>query len=277
MAIDGPQSASFGANIPAGVPLPAPGRRPAAPPGQSAKPPSPIHYPDSDGKPMSDNTKQARWMTVLFGNLSALYCEEIDVFVATDLLWYAREGEPELRMAPDVMVAFGRPKRDRGSYKQWEEAGIPPTLAFEVLSPGNSGSEMVDKYAFYEEYGVEEYYVYDPDRNRLHAFIRRGEVFLHERRVNGFVSPRLGIRFDFSEPEMAVYYPNGRRFLSFEGLEAERLREQLRAEEAERQASELKERFGRLATLARKARLQQASPEELQELERLEGEAASSS
>ena len=31
-----------------------------------------VVYPESDGKPMSDNTRQARWMVVLHGNLEAL-------------------------------------------------------------------------------------------------------------------------------------------------------------------------------------------------------------
>ena len=54
----------------------------------------PVRYPESDGRPMADNTKQARWIVVLFGNLSALFRAVADVFVAADLLWYPRQGEP---------------------------------------------------------------------------------------------------------------------------------------------------------------------------------------
>ena len=64
------------------------------------------------------------------------------MFVAGDLLWYPVEGKPSIRTAPDVMVVFGRPKGDRGSYKQWEEDGIAPQVVFEVLSPGNRAGEM---------------------------------------------------------------------------------------------------------------------------------------
>src|SRR5689334_11830235 len=125
-----------------------------------------VVYPDRDGRPMADNTKQARWMAMLFGNLCALFREAADVFVAMDLLWYATQGHPEVRTAPDVFVVFGRPKGDRGSYRQWEERGVPVTVVFEILSPGNTGPEMVEKFAFYEDHGVEEYYIYDPDNNR---------------------------------------------------------------------------------------------------------------
>ena len=101
-----------------------------------------------------------------------LFRDDPDVFVAGDLLWYPVLGSPKIRSAPDALVAFGRPKGYRGSYKQWEEAGIAPQVVFEVLSPGNTKAELNRKFAFYETYGVEEYYVYDPDHGRLEGWIR---------------------------------------------------------------------------------------------------------
>jgi Uma2 family endonuclease len=245
-----------------------------------------IVYPERDGKPMSDNTRQFRWIVTLAGNLAALFRDRPDVFVAGDLLWYPVEGHPEIRLAPDVLVVFGRPRGDRGSYQQWLEDNIPPQVVFKVLSPGNSGEEMIDKHAFCEEHGVEEYCIYNPDSNRLHVYLRRGEVLVRVRQVSGFVSPRLGIRFDLSGEEMVVYGPDGRRFLTFEELQAEREREQQqrqlaeqRAEEAVQQAQqaaqraeEAERRAARAIELGRKARLGQASGAELQELEHLERE-----
>jgi Uma2 family endonuclease len=230
---------------------------------------SPIEYPDSDGKPMSDNTKQFRWIQTLHGNIAALYHDREDIFVAGDLLWYAVESHPEIRTAPDVLVVIGRPKGDRGSYKQWEEGGVPITVAFEILSPSNTVPEMDDKLAFYEEHGVEEYYVYDPDHNRLMAFVRRGEVLRRVRPVHGCVSPRLSIRFDLSGPEMAVFYPDGRRFRTVEEMEAERAQAEQRAEKAEQRAEKAEQRANRLAELARRALRQQATADELQELQQL--------
>ena len=92
------------------------------------------------------------------------------MFVAGDLLWYPVAGDNKTRIAPDALVAFGRPKGDRGSYKQWEEGGMAPQVVFEVLSPGNTRQEMADKLAFYDRYGVEEYYLYDPDHGRLQGW-----------------------------------------------------------------------------------------------------------
>jgi Uma2 family endonuclease len=224
-----------------------------------AAPGAPIEYPESDGKPMADNSKQFVWIVVLYGNLAAQYRDDPDVFVGGNQNWFPREGEPGVVKAPDVYVVFGRPKGHRRSWKQWEEGDVPLTVVFEVLSPTNTHFEMVDKLQFYDEHGVAEYYVYDPEANGLLAYVR-GLAALRLVRFQGqFTSPRLGIRFDLSGPEMVVYHPDGRPFLTFEQLEAERAA-------AEQRAS-------RLAELGRKARRGQATAEEIAELERLEDEA----
>ncbi len=212
----------------------------------------PIVYPESDGKPMAENTKQLRWILMLVGNLAALFQDREDVFVAGDAFWYPVEGDPNVRLAPDVFVVFGRPKGDRGSYKQWEEGGVPMTVVFEILSPGNTVEEMREEYAFYEEHGVEEYYLYPRVRG-----------------LKDFVSPRLDIRFDFSGEEMVVYGPGGKPFCSFEELEAQRRDAEKRADSAEKRADSAEKRAARLAELSRKALQGQTTPEELQELHRL--------
>lgn len=45
-----------------------------------------------------------------------------------------------------------------------------PDLIIEILSPGNSKREMKDKYELYEEAGVLEYWVVDPERKTVHVF-----------------------------------------------------------------------------------------------------------
>lgn len=116
-------------------------------------------YPESDGKPMADNTKQFRWIVTIKENLEILFASQSDVFIAGDLLWYPVEGNNKLCQAPYIMVVFGRPKADRGSYLQWKENNIAPQVVFEVLSPSNTTKEMTNKLLFYQRYGVEEYYI----------------------------------------------------------------------------------------------------------------------
>src|SRR5438105_15887978 len=109
-------------------------------------PPEVVVYPEDDGLPMSDNTLQYEYMHTIKGGLDALFADKPDVFVAGNLLWYPVEGDNTTRQAADIMVAFGRPKGYRGSYRQWEEGGIAPQVVFEILSPGNRPSEMVRKF-----------------------------------------------------------------------------------------------------------------------------------
>ena len=176
-----------------------------------------VEYPDSDGLPMADNTLQFEWITKIVGNLRAIYVEDLNVFVGGDLLWYPVEGDPKTRTAPDAMVVFGRPKKDyRGSYKQWLESGIAPQVVFEVLSPGNTPSEMVRKRGFYDRFGVEEYYVYDPDNVVLSGWTRGPGGLEAIARPDGWVSPLLGIRFERREGEFWVFRPDGRLFLTYE-------------------------------------------------------------
>jgi hypothetical protein len=40
-----------------------------------------ITYPQSDGQPIADNTKQFRWIGTIQGGLDALLCEDPQVFV----------------------------------------------------------------------------------------------------------------------------------------------------------------------------------------------------
>ncbi len=195
-------------------------------------------YPDSDGMPMAENTLQYEWIVTIKGNLDALFRNDPDVFVAGDLLWYAVEGKPKVRTAPDSMVVFGRPKGYRGSYKQWLEEGIAPQVVFEIQSPGNRDREMEEKFAFYEAHGVEEYYLYDPNESELRGWQRVDGRLEAIPRLHNWVSPRLRIHFDMSESELIIRGPDGRRFLTFQELIDRQERESQRAEQAERQAME---------------------------------------
>ena len=192
---------------------------------------APITYPQSDGQPMADNTEQFRCIVTIQGGLDALFRADPQVFVAGDLLWYPVEGHPEMCMAPDVLVAFGRPKGDRGFYLQWEEGGIAPQVVFEIiLSPGNTIAMMTRKFRFYERHGVEEYYLYDPDTGELSGWQRQGDTLEEIEPMEGWISPRLGVRFELEQGVFQLYRPDGERFATYVELMEQREQEHQRAE-----------------------------------------------
>jgi Uma2 family endonuclease len=198
--------------------------------------PPEIEYPDSDGRPMSDNTLQFEWIVTIKGGLDAVFRDNPNVFVAGDLLWYPVEGNNKTRMAPDALVAVGRPKGYRGSYMQWREGGVAPQVVFEVLSPKNTVREMSRKRQWYFRFGVEEYYEFDPDHIRLRGWIREAEGTREVLPISGWVSPRLRVRFELAET-LTIFGPDGRPFATY--LEVSRQRDEAdQLAEHERQRAE---------------------------------------
>lgn len=210
-----------------------------------------IVYPDSDGEPMSDNTKQFRWIVTIKEGLEWLFKDDPNVFVAGDLLWYPVEGDNVTRAAPDAMVVLGRPKGDRGSYQQWRENNIAPQVVFEVRSLGNTQTGMDKKLVFYDRYGVEEYYLYDPDKGDLSGWLRRnGRLDVIDQMLD-WVSPRLGIKFNMLGTELQLYRPDGEKFATYVELATSREQEKLAKEQAQQQLEQEKVRSQQLAAKLR--------------------------
>ena len=181
-----------------------------------------IIYPSSDGQPMADSTIQYQWITTIKGGCDALFKNDPNVFVAGDLLWYPVEGNNTICQAPDVMIVFGRPKGDRRSYLQWKENNTPPQVVFEIRSYSDRNTKMAKKLSFYNRYGVEEYYLYDPDDKELTGWQRIEGLLEVIEPMSGWVSPRLGVRFELTEEGLELYRPDGQKFLSYLELEEQR-------------------------------------------------------
>lgn len=231
-----------------------------------------VDYPESDGQPMADNTQPFQWIVTIKENLDALLPH---AFVAGDLFWYPVMGNNRIRRAPDVLVVLGRPKGHRGSYRQWEEDNVAPQVVFEILSPGNRVMEMLKKEQFYDQYGVAEYYVYDPDDNEFMGWRRVAGQWQRIDPVQGWSSPLLGVRFEVTSETLVIYRPDGKPFETFAAL--------MQRAEVERQAKDLasaqvaaalaqaeQERQAKEAALAQAEQERQAANALRAELERLQ-------
>lgn len=62
-----------------------------------------VIYPESDGQPMADNTKQFRWIVTIKENLEILFANQPDVFIAGDLFWYPVEGNSDIKQDPRLL------------------------------------------------------------------------------------------------------------------------------------------------------------------------------
>jgi Uma2 family endonuclease len=96
---------------------------------------------------------------------------------------------------------------------------------------------MNRKQVFYDRYGVEEYYVYDPDKNDLSGWFRGEDKLEMISTMVGWVSPRLGIRFDCSEEQLQLFRPDGNLFAGYLEI-SQQLQSALQEVEQERQRAE---------------------------------------
>ncbi|RUT10045.1 hypothetical protein DSM106972_005400 [Dulcicalothrix desertica PCC 7102] len=225
-------------------------------------------YPESDGKPMAENTIQFRWIVLIKEGLEIFFASALNVFVAGDLLWYPVRGNKYIKCAPDAMVVFGRPKGDRGAYVQHREGNVAPQVVFEVLSPGNRSAEMKRKFNFYQKYGVEEYYIYDPIKNNLQGWLRSNSILKPIANINNWTSPRLNIKFVLTPTTLEIYDPNGEKFLTPVELKEESKLERQQRQQAEQQAQLERQQRLQAEQKAQQAEQQAQLERQQRELER---------
>ena len=191
--------------------------------------PEKLIYPESDGQPMGENTLQFQWIMTLFHGFENLYFHDQNVFVASDLFWYPVEGDPTTVLAPDLMIVLGQAKGHRGSYKQWEEGNLAPQAVFEIQSPSNRPKSNTSKRKFYSQFGVEEFYQYDPDTLEFQVWLRTDRRLKAVDETQSFSSPLLGVRFDMADEGLRVIRPDGRAFLTYTEMITEAMVQQERS------------------------------------------------
>jgi Uma2 family endonuclease len=211
-----------------------------------------VLYPNSDGEPIVENTIRNQYIIAIQIGLDAMFADNPDVLVASDLLWYPVEGRSDIKNALDVMVAFGRPKGDRGSYRQWEENGVAPQVVFNVASAVNTVAELRVKRMFYSRYGVKEYYEYDPETGTLDVWTQRKSVLRNIFFTDEWRSPLLGLTLKLdTNGELIFHRPNGERFLRPVEIRALAHLAEARAERERKRAEQERERAERLAAKLR--------------------------
>src|SRR5436305_6900371 len=76
-----------------------------------------VIYPESDGQPMAETDLHREEMVDLIAGLQRRYRPAPDVYVAGNLFFYYRQGDPRSVVAPDVFLVQGVPKGRRRVYK----------------------------------------------------------------------------------------------------------------------------------------------------------------
>lgn len=119
-------------------------------------------YPESDGEPMAETDLHRKLMMDFILMLEDHFSDAKDVYVSGNLLMYYEEGNIYKSVAPDVFVVFGVSKKDRRTYRTWEE-GKTPDFVLEAASPSTYNKDITEKKELYAAVlQVKEYYIYDP-------------------------------------------------------------------------------------------------------------------
>ncbi len=218
--------------------------------------PSSAELPDSDDTPV-DNELQNLIPNLLEAILAIAWSERTDWFFGVDMGVYFDPKEPAI--VPDGFLSLGVERfvgeGGRLSYVLWEEEGIPPTLALEIVSK-TYGGEYERKKERYAELGVQYYAIYLPNQNSRR---NRQPLEIYEL-VDGQYQvmdgdqvwlPEIGLRLG---RERGTYRGREREWLYWYTLSGERL---LSSAEIAQQA-ELKAQQAELKAQQEKAKAQQA-------------------
>jgi Uma2 family endonuclease len=199
-----------------------------------------IEYPSGDGQPMAETGIHVVAIVALLEQLMHYYAQREDVYVIGDIFWYYEEGNPNSRVAPDVMVIPGVPKEPhRRSFFSWREQAIP-ALVVEFASKSTWQDDLEDKYDLYERLGVREYFLFDPEGlyllPSLQGYRLKGSTYRRIRATNGVVPTELGIGFQAEDTTLRmVDLKTGERILSgTEAFKAEKTRAENLQSEVER-------------------------------------------
>lgn len=207
--------------------------------------PTLIEYPDDDGKPMAEGDVQCSYLTYARNALRIYFQNRSDVYVAGNLFIYYEEGNPEAVVAPDVFVVFGVEKRDRGSYKTWQEQHKTSDFVLEITSKTTRSKDQGAKKGIYAFLGVREYFQYDPTGDYLNPQLQglrlvEGNYFPVEMTTlsdNSLsLSSELGLELRLEFGELRFYDPaTGQKLLTHEeAVAARQAAEQALKEEQER-------------------------------------------
>jgi Uma2 family endonuclease len=128
--------------------------------------PTVVHYPSGDARPIAETWLHVRAIMWLHQALEDFFQNRPDVFIASDISWYWQEGNPSACVSPDVMVVPGvcpRDPRERRNFFSWAEGGAVPAVVFEVASQNTWREDLDEKFDRYEQLGVREYFLFDPE------------------------------------------------------------------------------------------------------------------
>jgi Uma2 family endonuclease len=144
------------------------------------------------------NTAHQRIVTQLTGEFYVFFkAKPCEVFAAPfDVrLFYEADESDDTVVQPDLVVVCDPeklgPEGCRGT----------PDMAVEILSPSNTAIEMNRKLELYQEVGIREYWMVDPENKHIDAYRLQGDLYvLQAYRIRDTAEPAIfpGLKIELS-------------------------------------------------------------------------------
>lgn len=238
---------------------------------------------------MAESDPARNYLIYCVNALDIYFQDRTDVYVSGNLFIYYIQGDPGGVIAPDVFVVFGVRKKERLSYKLWEENNKAPDFVIEITSESTQEEDEKSKPSKYASLGVTEYFQYDPEGQYLNPNLKGfrlnssntyepiqrdilpdGTFSIHSNVLN------LDLRLIYDE--LRFFDPQtGNMLLSHEESEKGRLeakQEKLEAEQGRLKAEQEKLQAEQARQLAEQQRIEAEQARQLAEQQRLEAEQA---
>lgn len=177
--------------------------------------PDVVQYPTSDGKPVAETERHFMRLAGAAYAIRKHLAGRDDVYVGSNLLVFDEPGNPRRHLSPDIFVAFGVRRGERDLFKIWEEK--PPSFVLEITSASTRREDERTKRRRYAQWGVGEYFLYDPRGEwltpplqglELHGRrYRKMRVVALENGERGLRSESLGLGLWLKGTELRLYDP----------------------------------------------------------------------
>ena len=176
-----------------------------------------IFYPESDGNPMAETDIHREQMNYLIEALKIYFQTLENVYISGNIMFYYEEGNLNKVFSPDVLICFGVSNKVRRIYKLWEEKQFPQVI-FEISSRKTWGDDLNKKWLLYQQFGVKEYYIFDPEYDHLPepliAYrLKKGELQQVAVKNQKIFSEELGLEIVDTGTGLRLYNRQTKEFL----------------------------------------------------------------
>lgn len=193
-----------------------------------------IYYPESNKNSIAETVFHFEQIFYLIESLKFHFHRQNDVYVSGRIKFQYKQEKMRRVFSPDVMIIKGVGNHLRQNYNFWQEKQFPQVV-FEISSRKTWNEDLVKKWFLYQQFGVKEYYIFDPEYEYLPepliAYrVKRGELKQVPIKNSRMFSEEMGLEIVDTGKGLRLFNPETKQFmrtLSESENELARLREEL--------------------------------------------------